>query len=66
MGYNRLKWAANYDTVFAKKPKKARNPAPMTNNAEDLNLLGEDTFQPAIGLAPISDGAWLGVSFGGG
>ena len=24
MGYNRLKWAANYDTVFAKKPKKAR------------------------------------------
>jgi hypothetical protein len=38
----------------------------MTNNAEDLNLLGEDTFQPAIGLAPISGGAWLGVSFGGG
>lgn len=38
----------------------------MTNNAEDLNLLGEDTFQPTIGLAPISDGAWLGVSFGGG
>lgn len=24
MGYNRLKWAANYDTVFAKKPKKPK------------------------------------------
>ena len=23
-GYNRTKWDANYDTVFAKKPKKAR------------------------------------------
>jgi len=25
-GYNRAKWHANYDTVFAKKPKKARKP----------------------------------------
>ena len=30
MGYNRAKWDANYNTVFAKKPKKARKPRPKS------------------------------------
>lgn len=29
-GYNRAKWEANYDSIFAKKPKKAKKPRKAT------------------------------------